>query len=47
MAAVRSTTPNPLDPAVTMMRERPSNLFRRWHSAALAGSAYEEIVAKR
>lgn len=33
------------DFAVTMMRERPSNLFRRWHSSALAGCAYETIVS--
>lgn len=30
--------------AVTLMRNRPSNLFRRWHSSALAGRAYERIV---
>ncbi|TVU82792.1 hypothetical protein FQN05_09005 [Corynebacterium aurimucosum] len=30
--------------AVTLMRNRPSNLFRRWHSSALAGRAYEKIV---
>ncbi len=30
--------------AVTMMRNRPSNLFRRWHSSALTGRAYEKIV---
>ncbi|WP_246819452.1 hypothetical protein [Corynebacterium sp. HMSC072A02] len=30
--------------AVTLMRNRPSNLFRRWHSSALAGRAYESIV---
>lgn len=32
--------------AVTMMRNRPSNLFRRWHSSALAGRAYESIVKR-
>lgn len=30
--------------AVTLMRNRPSNLFRRWHSSELAGRAYERIV---
>lgn len=30
--------------AVTLMRNRPSNLFRRWHSSALVGRAYEKIV---
>lgn len=33
------------DFAVTMMHERPSNLFRRWHSSALAGHAYQRILS--